>query len=543
MTSEQVDAAPEQALQTWWTPLSPAQRQMLQALHEREQQAWQTLSDDDRAQANPLKAVLVESAKQWLLTLHALWGCSPLQTKTAIKAFTDQVATWLPANLSFHELDTTLHKLCHQAFLQMLWEHEQTKALVRSGASHKKAFLQSDALQDANAFDVQAVLGTLTLAASNPEAQAAQRQTIAAALRSLGHFTSKPTHTSAQALGIVIDPKARSIGPYLTAGMLQEHERPLMLDQAVNDNTGKTSFCLDVLNGNSTQADAATSALVREVATELFANGYEHGTHTIDPRLRQILLPATDVGRYRAITPLTSMGLSAYLHSHWQSWLPGEQGGSQSFGKLVFYGFSTTAMNNFTAIRRVQHAAEPDKTVGSLPNRALLFEVPRLDEAHAVLTRIRHRGYRLYLPKQMQERLFAGYVRHIAILHVDTVRAIHTEQQMYRQLLRFMWADLFNLRAQCIDALEDLDEPARTAILADAASQTAAEQFLLAGIAGESEQGVPLRRLSTRMASLLFRQVEQLKDGNDKTLGLSVIDRQRFMRWAPQAIAHTFSQH
>ena len=143
----------------------------------------------------------------------------------------------------------------------------------------------------------------------------------------------------------------------------------------------------------------------------------------------------------------------------------------------------------------------------------------------------------------MQERLIAGYVRHIAILHVDTVRAIHTEQQMYRQLLRFMWADLFNLRAQCIDALEDLDEPARTAILADAASQTAAEQFLLAGIAGESEQGVPLRRLSTRMASLLFRQVEQLKDGNDKTLGLSVIDRQRFMRWAPQAIAHTFSQH
>ncbi|MBA4255961.1 MAG: hypothetical protein C0445_08820 [Polaromonas sp.] len=490
-----------------------------------------------------MKAVLAESAKQWLLTLHAVWKCSSLQTKTATQTFTDQVATWLPANLAFHELDAALHEHCHQAFLQMLWEHEQTKALVRSGASHKKAFLQSNALQEANAFDVQAVLRTLTLAASNPETQAARRQTIAAALRSLGHFTSKPTHTSAQALGIVIDPKARSIGPYLTAGMLQEHERPLMLDQAVNDNTGKTSFCLDVLNGNSTQADAATSALVRQVATELFANGYEHGTHTIDPRLRQILLPATDVGRYRAITPLTSMGLSAYLHSHWQSRQPGEQGASQSFGKLVFHGFSTTAMNNFTAIRRVQHAAEPDKTVGSLPNRAWLFEVPRLDEAHAVLTRIRHRGYHLHLPKPLQERLFAGYVRHYAILHVDTVRAVHTEQQMYRPLLRFMWADLLHQRSQCIDALEELDEAARTAILADAASQTTAEQFLLAGIAGESEQGVPLRRLSTRMASLLFRQVEQLKDGNGKTLGLSVIDRQRFMRWAPQAIAHTFSQH
>ncbi len=542
MTSEQVDTAPEQALQMWWKPLSPTQRNALQALYEREQQAWQALSQEDQTQADPMKAVLVESAKQWLLTLHAVWGCSALQTKAANKTFADEVAAWHSAHQSTNELDTALHEHCRQAFLQMLWEHEQTKALVRSGASHKKAFLQSHALQDTDEFNVQAVLRELTQAASNPEVQAKQRQAIAAALRSLGHFTSKPTHTSAQAVGIVVNPKDRSIGPYLTAGMLQEHERSLWLDQAVNDNTGKTSFCLEVLNGDSTQADAATVSMVREVASELFANGYEHGTHAIDPRLRQILLPVAD-GRYRAITPLTSMGLSAYLHSHWQPWQSDKGGMSKSFGQSVFYGFSSTAMNNFTAIRKVQHVTEADKTVGSLPNRALLFDVPRLDEAHATLARIRHRGYHLYVPKPLMENLFAEYLRHLSILHVDSVRSIHAEQRMYRHVLRFFWADLQNLRARCADALDDLNEAARIEILANFADQPAAVQFLLAGLAGESEQGVALRTLSKQMATLLFRQVEQFKDGDGKTLGLSVIDRQRFMRWAPQAIAHTFSQH
>lgn len=536
----QADAAPEPVLHAWQTPLSPDQRHALHALHQRELAAWKSLDKDDQAQADPAKAVLVESARQWLDALHTTWECSSIQSRKAAKEFDAQVQKLIGTEVHFHALSVALQAHCRQAFLQLLWEHGRTKALVRSGAS-QKAFLQSEALQDVDVFDVPAVLRELTQAGANPDALAAQRQAITAALRSLGHFTSKPTHTAAQPVGIVVKPSARSVGPYLTAGLVVERGRPLWLDQAVNDNTGRTSFCLDVLNGGGEQADAATAALVREVAAELFAGGYEHGTQTIDPRLRQILLPAAD-GRYRAVTPLTSMGLSAYLHSYWQSRQPGDDGVSQSFGKPVFYGFSATAINNFTAIRKVSHALDPDRKLSGLPNRALVFEVPRLDEAHATLARIRHRGYRPRLSKELKVELFGRYMRNASVLQVDSMRAMATESRMYRQVLRFVWHDLLALHAQCADALEDLDEATRAEILASSPGQTVIEQFLLVGMAGESDQGVSPRALAKYLAAALFRQVEQLKDESGKTLGLSQLDRQRFMRWAPTAIARTFSE-
>ena len=534
--------SPEDVLRDWQAPLAHEQRQALAALYERETQARQALLPEDLARVDPVLTVLVESARQWLVALHAAWECNPVQAKKAVKAFDTYVDK---SGLAFHELHEAIRAYCHEAVLQMLWEHERTKAQVRAGASNRKAFLQSQPLQAVNPFDVNAVMQTLAQAFANPETLTLQQQAIATALRSLGHFTSKPTHTSAQALGIVISPKAGGIGPYLTAGLVQQYGHVLWLDQTVNDNTGRTGFCLEALNSDAMQADT-TAALVREVADGLFANGHEHGTHTIDPRLRQILLPVAN-GRYRAVTPLTSMGLSAYLHSHWQPWKPDADKTDavlqQSFGQLMFYGFSTTAMNNFTAVRKVQHALEPDKTVGNIPNRALLFDVPRLDQAHATLARIQHRGYRLYLPKSMGSELLARYLEHRSILNQNSMSAMETERGIYRPVLRFIWQDLLAQQAQCADALDDLDDATRTAIFSEASGWTGAQKFLLLGMKEGADQTVSARALAQHLSSLLYAQVEQLKDERDKTLGLSATDRQRFMRWAPDAMARMFSQH
>ena len=540
-----LDVEQERALHAWQAPLPIEQQQALQALYERETQAWAAMDVGDRAQADPLKACLAESARRWLAALHAVWMYDARRAKESAKDLDAHIQTLAATDLTFHALNEVLWAHCLQAALQMLWEHERTKLWVRGGASNKKTFLQSSLLQEMDVFDMPAVLQTLAQASAKPEALTAQRQTIAAALRTLGHFTSKPTHTSASAIGIVLSPQAHGIGPYLTAGLVQDHGHTLWLDQTINDNTGRTGSYREVLNGENAQADAATAASVREVAAELFADGHEHGTDAIDPRLRQILLPVVD-GHYRAVTPVTSLGLSAYLHSHWQPWEPNADeesyGDRQSFGQLVFYGFSTTAIGNFTAIRRVPHALEPDKTIGNLPNRALLFDVPRLDEAHATLARTRHRGYRPHLPKGMGDALFEQYLTHRAILNNDTVAAIETERRLYRPVLRFMWQDLLRQRAQCADALDDLDDVLRAEILAMVTSQPTAVKFLLAGMTGESGHGVAPRALAEHLAGLLLREVEQFKDGKDKTLGLSVSDRQRFMRWAPDAIAHMFSQ-
>jgi hypothetical protein len=369
--------------------------------------------------------------------------------------------------------------------------------------------------EDLNEFDVPAVVNCLANAtASDPSVMAGRHASMIEALSKLGHFTSKPTHTSASPIGIVLGPGQKGMGPYLTAGLLLEKGHAIRLDQAMNDNTG-----------------TSTVSMVQQLAAQLYADGYEHGTQIIDPRLRQILLPAQD-GRYRALTPLTSMGLSAYLHSHWQR--------EKSYAQLVFYGFSSTAINNFTAIRKVGHALEPERSVTGIPNRALVFDVPRIDEAHTVLARVRHLGYRIQLPKAVRAELFAQYQRHTATLRSDSVRAIELERRICRSALALFWLHVLDQRDQCCDALGSMNDDVQEEVRLQVAGRRAIDRFLVAGM--DTAGGASARELTKDMALLLWSHLARLKDSQNKTLGLGTIDRQRFMRWAPKAIALLLSQ-
>ena len=502
------------------------------ARHAGRQVSWQAMDAADRAGSSPVKATLLELAKLWLQALLVAWEEKSANAKKMVQSLEDEALIQAP-DLSEEHFNQALLKQRATLFRSMLWGHPRTKGLVRPSYCDRQDFIATALPEDLNEFDVPAVVACLAKAsASDPEVIAGRRASMAAALRQLGHFTSKPTHTSASPVGIVLGSGQKSMGPYLTAGLLLEKGQALRLDQAMNDNTGKTSVCLEALNGDGDgQADTATVAMVRELAAQLYAEGYEHGTQSIDPRLRQILLPVQG-GRYRALTPLTSMGLSAYLHSHWQR--------EQSYAQLVFYGFSSTAINNFTAIRKVAHVLQPERPVTAIPNRALVFDVPRIDEAHTVLARIRHLGYRIQLPQSVKGELFAQYLRHAAMLRSDSVQAIELERRICRTALGLFWWHVLDHRAHCCEALQALSSEAHEEIRLQAVGRRAVDRFLLEGM--DTADGAGARELAKDMAVLLWSHIARFKDSQDKTLGLGPIDRQRFMRWAPKAIAPLLSQ-
>lgn len=539
------DAALELVLAKWLIPLDEEKQQKIHQQLERNQAHFGALASEDQTAVNPAHAALTEAAKQWLAALYGKWNGNFTTAKKSFDAAASAITT---QSMTLDALDAELDRLCQASALTLFWSHPRTKTKVRGAG--KEAFMQSSLLQDVNLFDIPAVLAALTEEHASPEAAQAQRDRIASALDKLGHFTSKPIHTSAQAVGVTLPPNASAVGPYLTAGLLIAQKRLLWLDQAVNDNTGQAIGYLEILNGTSQEDSPATLDLVKQVADQYFAQGRAHGTDAIDPRLRQIVLPASE-GQYRAITPLASMGLSAYLHSHWQDWLPVEPSTTPeakqskkiraSHGQAVSYGFSSTAINNFTAIRKVQHQHLPEREVGNLPNRVLLFEVPSLDEAHRTLASILHQGYRLYLPERLKETLFKAY-RHAgnALINVDSASAIEIEKRLQRPAMHWLASELHRIRDLCADALDAMDDSARIALLESQSTPSEVVQFFLGGLTQEAGRSVSTRELSEVLARLLYKQVAQIADGKEM-LGLSVIDRQRFMRWAPGAITQAIA--
>jgi hypothetical protein len=512
--------------------LAPAALDEVLVRHATRQDSWKSMDVRDRTGSSPVKATLLELAKLWLQALLLVWNEKPANAKKLVQSMEDE-ALALTCELPEEDFHQALLKLRSTLFCEMLWGHPRTKGLVRPSYADRHAFVSTPLPEDLNEFDVPAVVNCLANAtASDPSVMAGRHASMIEALSKLGHFTSKPTHTSASPIGIVLGPGQKGMGPYLTAGLLLEKGHAIRLDQAMNDNTGKTTVCLEALNADGDgQADQATVSMVQQLAAQLYADGYEHGTQIIDPRLRQILLPAQD-GRYRALTPLTSMGLSAYLHSHWQR--------EKSYAQLVFYGFSSTAINNFTAIRKVGHALEPERSVTGIPNRALVFDVPRIDEAHTVLARVRHLGYRIQLPKAVRAELFAQYQRHTATLRSDSVRAIELERRICRSALALFWLHVLDQRDQCCDALGSMNDDVQEEVRLQVAGRRAIDRFLVAGM--DTAGGASARELTKDMALLLWSHLARLKDSQNKTLGLGTIDRQRFMRWAPKAIALLLSQ-
>lgn len=517
----------------WLSTLTDADAQQALAQHSQRLTAWNDADAAEQAGADPVKATLVDLAQRWLLALHQLWQSRPPSSRKASQEL-DRQARQLDTALSAADFSLALRTHCETAFRHLLWEHPRTQPQVRPLFGNKARLLAEPSLAELDPFDEAAVLRHLSTLATTPEVRHAQQQTIAAALRTLGHFTSKPTHTSAAPVGIVLGCGQSGIGPYLTAGLVLERHGKLRLDQSVNDNSGQVGACLRALNDDDPTTDTSSAQQIRAAADALFADGHEYGTDTIDPRLRQILLPAPN-GRYRAITPLTSMGLSAHLHSHWQ--------GKNSHAKQVFYGFSATAINNFSVLRQVPHADSSKPMVSDLPNRTLLFEVPQRRWAQVTLARICHLGYRPSPNAAIDNQVFDQYRQHDQQLRADSVRAMQIEQRILARPLRLLWADVLRRRAECSEALDELDAAARDALLAGVDAKPATVRFLLLGMEGEHERGVSPRALARHLAVLSFQHLKRLKDKHgERTLGLGLLDQQRFMRWAPAHIARLLSR-
>lgn len=549
----------QQLLEPWWEPLTAEQRQQLEDNHQSDLAAWAALPEEERSLTHPDKAVLMASAQAWLEHLLQLWQAPKSERVKALKQLAAVSLDALPPA----QAHQALQQARQQIFAELLWNGAATKAMVRSVSSRKDSFIQAAASLQASPLDPPALLAELHAWADTPERQSAQRATVAKALRTLGHFTSKTTHTQAQAVGIVLPPTSSAIGPYLTAGLLMERGHQLWLDQTINDNTGRTRFCVEAVNGSATEEQDLTANLVRAMAAELYAQGHETGTDSVDPRLPQILLP-TDAGDYVAVTPLHAQGFSAYLHSHWQPWLPAESEEAekpakakpirQSFGQNVSYGFSSNGFKNFTAIKTVPHALEPDRTVSNIPNRAILFSTPSLDEAHTVLARIRHKGFVLHLPQKLRTAITQGYLEHVnwvqegeklvpqATWSADTQKAIALERSLFREAIRYVRWQVEHSRDLCAEAISSLDETERKTLREHVKDRAPLDRYCL--MDPEQSEMPPKRSVAHALAWQLYRQVESLKapkDGKQVTLGFGVQDRRRFMRWAPQAIARALN--
>ncbi|THU03993.1 hypothetical protein E9531_04505 [Lampropedia puyangensis] len=535
-----------------WLPLLPAdQIEVLLNNYESDRVNFAALPDEDKEQANPDKALVLGAAKAALERIMDAWEVIKATRKKLLMTL---VQTKLEGTEP-EAWQASLQLAVRNAFANIVWDAAATKPIVRSLSKDKNDFIQTAQSLKADPLDNKAIVLELSGWASTAEGQQGQRTTIEAALRTLGHFTSKPTHTQAQSVGIVLSPTERSLGPYLTAGMLLEHGELLWLDQTVNDNTGRTGFCMDTLNAPLSADEEPTAKLVREVAADMYATGHETGTAFIDSRLPQTLLPLAQDG-YISITPLHSMGLSAYLHSHWQPWLTVLEGNDavrvrQSFGEDVRYGFSTTAINNFTALRKVDKAYEQDpkySELGNLPNRAILFNAPTLDVAHSTLARILHKGFAVRLPKGWGTRLMACYVSaaqddaSVRVLGNTALKAIERERSFYLELLPLLAETLEQTRGQCAEALADSTPDRLKVVLQDIDKQPTLTHYLLAGASGDiAITAPPLRRVASILALQLYAAVERIKvrgkDKEDMRIGLSIADKRRFMRWAPAAIA------
>lgn len=503
--------------------------------HASRKQAW--MDSDDRAQdyADPDKATLIQFAKLWLVTLHDIWE-EPKEARKAAATLSEAFRS-PPQDWTSSAFSNALLRHCRMAGRHLLWEHPSTKTAARFSFANKAAFTNASVLDGVDLFDPPTVIATIEAAgATTPEMSSARRQAIEGTLRTLGHFTSKSSHTSASPVGIVLGKAQQGIGPYLTAGRVLESGRPLRLDQTINDNTGKVSACLDVLNEAGAHSDSPTARLIRNTAEQLLAMGHERGADIIDPRLRQILLPTKD-GSYRAITPLTSMGLSAYLHSHWDE--------DESFAKPMRYGFSPTAITNITAIRKVPVPGQPGESIANIPNLTLVFNVPELEEAQRTLSLILHRGFKVRFDAATAEGLIDQYLAHGRILSGDTVRAIETERRIWPRALVRVWLDLQRQREHCIEALDDMGEEERAAVLSSLSGKRAVDRYLLVGMETTDSTGVSPAALARDLATLIFnatRRRSRKHNGQDKFIGLDAQDKQRFLRWAPDAIAHLFNR-
>lgn len=129
------------------------------------------------------------------------------------------------------------------------------------------------------------------------------------------HFSSKPVNTNAHSSGVRLGVDETITLPLI--GLVSSSMNRRVVDYQDGAVAGALlSQCASVIEGTVNDSYKDTSAeqvaLVQDHAAVLDQHA-EVGTHTIDPRLRQVLFPAPSETGYVALTPLHSSVFSIHL--------------------------------------------------------------------------------------------------------------------------------------------------------------------------------------------------------------------------------------
>ena len=201
------------------------------------------------------------------------------------------------------------------------------------------------------------------------------------------HFSSKPVNTNAHASGVRLG-SDEAIGLPLI-GLVSTSTNRRVVDYQDGAVAGALlSQCASVVEGtvadNYKDVPAEQLVLVRDQTTILDQRA-EVGTHTIDPRLRQVLFPTDTKTGYVSLTPLHSSVFSAHLRARLQAEIQRRADAGDPMRRTI-----TQILVGGSKAQNVGRIA----LVGSM-QRALVFgapqESPELRAAYALF----HKGVRI----------------------------------------------------------------------------------------------------------------------------------------------------
>lgn len=452
------------------------------------------------------KPMMVEFLKEAIKTLYKVWKF-PEPTK-GIKKALERIDKRKP------ELKD-LSEIYFKEFAFLLWEHPDLLLKFRALFDDKMDIIST--LKTAQPWDVDAVWSDIYGSQDNDGI----KRRVASALNNLGHFTSKPTHTAAAVIGIILPSGHRAVGPYLTSGQLMQCGDSLPLDKILNSGA-LVGTVLKVLNDHSDGGDPVMAQSIRVTTDELLRDGVAPKKYNIDPRLKQLLLPVDGAAsEYLSVTPLTSMGLSACIHSRIVL--------KNSFAKRMSYGYSTTALTNFTAILKAQSAVEEDLVVTDIPNRVLMFNVPMVNLEFVTLKRVQKKGFLPFITQSMlgdiyQAREGNNYQRKM-------------EKSKLEGVIKSVLKQIGGIKKECEAALE---KPVKgmDSLPALAGSKSVIREFLLCD---RLEDKKPVfDKLFDAIAECCYAALDaarfNVESRKDISLGLSLKDKEWFMSWAPDFI-------
>ncbi|EFI34391.1 hypothetical protein Dthio_PD1744 [Desulfonatronospira thiodismutans ASO3-1] len=195
--------------------------------------------------------------------------------------------------------------------IKLLWEHPEIQNSCKIKGCGKKDFLkqyENNTLTPRTALEDAKKAIASTTGATNFDLKAHVNKFAV-------HFQSKLVHSQAKNGGVLLGKKASRSTPYLCAASLMHNGHRPDLDQTSNDSSGIYQALLkkyaDYKSGQteSGNVDPAVQGFVDVVEQDDVAF-IEKNMDSLDPQLKQVIVPHPDNDQYIAFVPLVSPGIN-----------------------------------------------------------------------------------------------------------------------------------------------------------------------------------------------------------------------------------------